>query len=1532
MPAMQRATSVLSFTLTALALALFTGRASAEQVVLTKIMYYPARDLPEYIEISNITATPIDISNWRVTGQMEFEFPAFNRTNGLASFLKPFERVVISSADPATVRAAYKIPAHVRIFGPWVGRLGKIGGKINLRDKNGLSQCSVKYSDRGNWHTAANGTGHCLVLRNPDAKIDDWRNWTVSNRPNIAPGADPFGSTELPVANPEIVSQQSGTVLMDYEDVWRYWAVNRLVDPLWRTTNFNDTAWSQGVGMFGFSQTGKVPPPGIRTRLQFGATTYYFRRKFVFTNDASKLNFVIDQILDDGAVYYLNGQEIGRIGLPGGNILPATVANRNVGDPAEETRVITIPGTRVLRGTNVLAVEVHNMAPNSPDLCFGMRLVLPSTTQLAQSAVTINEVHPGTAGKGFVEFYNDGNVPINLRGHHLSSLATNLARHQIRDDFIVRPKAFASVDFAAAGLLPGPPVTVYLTAPDGKTVVNAVREFIPEGRSVGRKPAGSPSWFQFMEPTPAAPNVSQTGLARRLRLNEIQFDPARAGRKVEWIELFNPGRTNFPLAGVFVSSKADFSDKVELKGDLPPRAAKAFPVPFGVKQEEVSVFVHDREGIVLDARVFVVSKHGENWQVMPDGGREWYVGEKPTKGTTNNPARPPGAGDIVINEVMYKPPSTQGKGEFVELLNRGKSTVNLAGWSLHGGINFKFPERLRLRPGEFLVIAADAALMRAVHGAINVIGDFEGKLSNEGDLLRLEDAEGNLADEVDYKGGGDWPDLAHGGGSSLELRNPQMDNSLSSAWAASNEAQKAQFKTYSHRAAYQELNPMGDAPDFRELHLFMAAGGHVIVQNIQLLKNGQPPNVLTNASRFSTNGSSATGWLWQGNHWASHFTNNQLHIISEGRGDNRVNRVEIDAPGLTKGEPYEIRFEAKWVGGRPQLIAHTWDWSVAKNFLIEVPSKLGTPGRPNSRLLPTPAAQLDELAHYPAVPRTNETVKVTARVSSVIPLPKGAVTLIHRPAVVDDNAPWQTKAMTDDGANGDEVAGDGVYTALLVEHRGEAQIVQFYVRAVAHGDATVLPRKGAEMPALFTVDSRPVPRDLRVQRFVIAPADMDRLSQGNTNKYQFRFPRLSNRYLNGTFIVNEKDIYYNARVHPAGSSFTRDVTLNRAKFRLPLDHTFRSRMKLTWDSNSPHTRLANYMLYLLGHPTAQVEFVRHVINNGNFEFREDSEVFNNDFLNRIFKDGAQGELYRTTYMFYYKDDNSGGPQRTAVLNNNLGDDQNNYRIIWSKRTGEEADDYNHLLNMLRTVGQNKFSEDEISRVFDLELTLKNWAVRGYSKDSDTFSMGTSHNCFFYRKSTDGRWMCLLWDADFAFGGFDPKSQEGFWGGNVNALLDKPYIRRLFHYYLVEILENYAKNSPRIEAWMRAEEDSSAAYTIDMAAYRRFFDLREQFALLRMGDNYKVNFKVTSNNGQSITTPGDTIALEGTAPYGIFKVIVEGQLKAKLEWPAETKWRLSNIGLSPGENTLTVRGVDQWGKTLREEKFVVKRETPVASKQ
>ena len=426
------------------------------------------------------------------------------------------------------------------------------------------------------------------------------------------------------------------------------------------------------------------------------------------------------------------------------------------------------------------------------------------------------------------------------------------------------------------------------------------------------------------------------------------------------------------------------------------------------------------------------------------------------------------------------------------------------------------------------------------------------------------------------------------------------------------------------------------------------------------------------------------------------------------------------------------------------------------------------------------------------------------------------------------------------------------------------------------------------------MDNQNLPRDLRSQRFVISPFDLDALGNGNTNKHNFRFPRLSNRYFNMTFISNERDIYYNARVHPAGSSFTRDLTLNRAKWKLPDDRAFRGHTKLSWDNNDFNTRLVRWMLYQVGHPVNESEMVRHVINGTQPQLQEDVEPIGSDFLNRVFKHGSQGELYRTTYMFFYKDSGEGNSIRNSTLALNYGDDPINYKIVWSKRTLEAENDYTALMDMLRTVQANQFDEKELRRHMDLELMFKNWAVRGYSKDSDCFSMGTSHNCFFYRKPNDGKFMCILWDADFAFGGFDPKKPEGYWGGNVQNVMSKPWAQRLFYYYLVEILENYTKNSARVNAYFRAEQEATANSNVNPQRFHQFFAGREANALQQMGEKYKLDYKITTNDGQPITTTALTVDIEGQAPYGTFTVVIDGQPRARLEWLDDVKWRMKKF--------------------------------------
>ena len=83
--------------------------------------------------------------------------------------------------------------------------------------------------------------------------------------------------------------------------------------------------------------------------------TYYFRTHFTLTNDLEGISLVASNLIDDGAVVYLNGAEIYRINMPTGPITRTTLASA-----ASLEGVFTItnfPSDKLIQGDNTLAVE-----------------------------------------------------------------------------------------------------------------------------------------------------------------------------------------------------------------------------------------------------------------------------------------------------------------------------------------------------------------------------------------------------------------------------------------------------------------------------------------------------------------------------------------------------------------------------------------------------------------------------------------------------------------------------------------------------------------------------------------------------------------------------------------------------------------------------------------------------------------------------------------------------------------------------------------------------------------------------------------------------------------------------------------------------------------------------------------------------------------------------------------------------------------------------------------------------------------------
>ncbi len=78
---------------------------------------------------------------------------------------------------------------------------------------------------------------------------------------------------------------------------------------------------------------------------------------------------------DDGAIVYLNGTEVFRTNMPTGAVTAATFASALVLDANERTYVtVAVNPARLVAGTNLLAVEIHQSNATSSDISFNLEL------------------------------------------------------------------------------------------------------------------------------------------------------------------------------------------------------------------------------------------------------------------------------------------------------------------------------------------------------------------------------------------------------------------------------------------------------------------------------------------------------------------------------------------------------------------------------------------------------------------------------------------------------------------------------------------------------------------------------------------------------------------------------------------------------------------------------------------------------------------------------------------------------------------------------------------------------------------------------------------------------------------------------------------------------------------------------------------------------------------------------------------------------------------------------------------------------
>lgn len=220
---------------------------------------------------------------------------------------------------------------------------------------------------------------------------------TVSNLADIR-------TNVMPVPQSAYVGFYTYTNLAALNDVWAWNDSGDDLGTAWREVNYPDADWARGRGVFAFDNAPSTFCDAPRnSSLSLGAITYYFRFPFVVGRTSGKVIFTLREAIDDGAVYYLNGQELRRVNMPTGPVLAQTFASTT---REANCLPLEITATNLLEGTNVFAAEVHQAAFDfdvvfALEIAAAVQLSYPQAVSLSIARTPFGELSiswPGRAG------------------------------------------------------------------------------------------------------------------------------------------------------------------------------------------------------------------------------------------------------------------------------------------------------------------------------------------------------------------------------------------------------------------------------------------------------------------------------------------------------------------------------------------------------------------------------------------------------------------------------------------------------------------------------------------------------------------------------------------------------------------------------------------------------------------------------------------------------------------------------------------------------------------------------------------------------------------------------------------------------------------------------------------------------------------------------------------------------------------------------------------------------------------------------
>ncbi len=1506
--------------------------AADSTAVFNELMYHPASretDL-EWIELYNQMAVNMDISNWSLAAGIEFTFPEGTVLRG-GGYL-------VVAVNPAALIAA---TGATNVLGPFAGRLSNSGETIELRNNNRRLMDEIRYGTDGDWPVAPDGTGVSLAKRHSDLASAPAENWRMSAQIEGTPGTANFPSK---TATPPVL-------LITTAQEWHFDNSGADRGTGWSEPAFDDRAWSKAPAPF-FG--GDAPPPGgdeqsIPTLFNTGVgpdglvlTPGSIDPHYVVTASAQSVvppppapALVIQGhpawLANDDQSSWLGPINPGTVSVAPGGYRCRTTFDLTGFDPSSAALTLAVAADNRLNNVFLngsdKGVKFVGFSAFSPDFKINSGFI---------------------AGLNTLEFrWANDSTDVNPAGFRakLSGTARRISpsESQLRP---VRPTTYFRTRFTFQGNRTSTLLTLRPIVDDGAVFflngVEVLRLNLPGGSISFGTPASTNITGQSVLPGSTIPTsslrIGTNVLAVELHqavsgLNDTAFslelsaepvpastapsvvfnEIAGAAESLFFAELANRSATDLALEGyVLARNGAIDADYIFPHGSsLPANGLLALTqTELGFRPESgdsLALFTPGRV-FVADAVVIKSTVRGR----FPDATGVWLLPARATPGLSNAFVF---HHDIVINEILYHPFESSSSESWIELFNRGTQRIDLTDWRFDDGVRFRFPRGTTLPAGGYLVLAKEVASFRALHPGVAVVGPFTNTLSHHSDLLLLKDAAGNPADAVRYFDGGRWPKLPDGGGSSLELRNPDADNSAAEAWAPSRESTAARWNNYSYQAV--ATNAPGPTR-WREFVLGLLDAGECLVDDLSVIESsaGTSEFLLQNG----TFEEGAAAWRFLGTHRLSRVipdpddpNNHVLHLVATGPTEHMHNHLETTLANdlsVVNGRVYKVSFRAKWLAGDNHLNSRLYFNRVAKTTLLAVPSPNGTPGARNSTYEENIGPTFAHLQATPVLPQPNQAVMISVEAQD----PQG---------VSSARVFWSLNG--EEWASAPLAAKPGSPFSGVIPGAPAGTVVQYYVEATdTLGASATFPAAGPDGRALYIVNDQQA-RFGKVHniRIIMTPNDTA-LLHAETNV-------MSNEYLQATVLYDEQQTFHNVGVHLQGSERGRGNP-GRVGFTLdfPPDQLFRGvHGGISIDRSGGYTGvggdqdeivLKHALQHAGGLPGMYDDLVRVIAPRGDLTgpglllMAKYGDVF----LDSQYANGAEGGAFKLELIYYPTTTEDGDPespklpQPDNVLGvdlGNLGNDPEVYRWFYLQENNRRRNDYTPMITLAKALSKTGTALDtESRRLMDVDMWMRAVAFQSLWGLVDTYPFDNPHNFIVYFRPEDGRALPFLWDMDFNFGAATDSPLNRV-TGNLRKITALPGNQRRLLWHALDLITT-TYNTNYLAPWIT---HFGGLVGQDFSRIRSYVDQRAKSVRSQLPP--QIPFTITSNDGQDFLVNTPETTLGGRAWIDVTDIRVESQPAPRaIQWTTTTNWQ-TPVPLILGINSLNFLAYDIHGNVV-----------------